>query len=46
MKRRDDAPKPTPRGWLGDVIAVVTGLALYLFLLYIFHPYVIGISAI
>jgi uncharacterized membrane protein len=46
MKRRADAPKPAPRGWLGDVIAVVAGLALYLFLLYIFHPYVVGISAI
>lgn len=46
MKRRDDPPKPAPRDWLGDVIAVLAGLALYLFLLYIFHPYVVGISAI
>ena len=46
MKRRDEAPKPAPRGWIGDVIAVFAGLALYLFLLYIFHPYVVGISAI
>jgi uncharacterized membrane protein len=46
MKRRDEAPKLAPRGWLGDVIAVVAGLALYLFMLYIFHPYVVGVSAI
>lgn len=46
MKRRDEAPKPAPRGWSGDIIAVFAGLALYLFLLYIFHPYVVGVSAI
>ena len=46
MKRRDEAPKPAPRGWTGDVIAVLAGLALYLFLLYMFHPYVVGVSAI
>ena len=46
MKRREVAPKPAPRGLVGDVIAVFAGLALYLFLLYIFHPYVVGVSAI
>ena len=46
MKRREVAPKPAPRGWVGDVVAVFAGLALYLFLLYIFHPYVVGVSAI
>jgi hypothetical protein len=46
MKQRDEVPKPAPRGWVGDGSAVVAGLALYLFLLYIFHPYVVGVSAI
>ena len=46
MKYRDLAPKPAPAGWSGDAIAVVGGLALYAFLVYLFHPYVIGVPVI
>ena len=46
MKRRDEAPKPAPRGWTGDAVAVVAGLAVFAFLAYLFHPYVIGVPII
>jgi len=46
MKRRG-APLPVaPKGWGGDVMVIVAGLALYLVLAYLFHPYVIGVPVI
>lgn len=43
MKRREPSPPRGPKGWVGDALALVGGVVLYLFLAYIFHPYVIGV---
>lgn len=43
MKRRGNPVPPAPAGWTGDAAAVAAGLALYLALAYLFHPYVVGV---
>jgi hypothetical protein len=42
MKHREPVAYPPPT-WAGDTIAVVGGLVLYAVLVYLFHPYVIGV---
>jgi hypothetical protein len=43
-KRRKDAVLPVaPAGWGNDVVVVIAGVALYLALGFLFHPYVIGV---
>jgi uncharacterized membrane protein len=43
-KRRKDAVLPVaPAGWGNDVFVVIAGVALYLALGFLFHPYVIGV---
>lgn len=45
VKRRTD-PVAVPAlagGWKGDATALVGGLAVYVFLAYVFHPYVVGV---
>jgi uncharacterized membrane protein len=46
VKRRAAPVPPAPKGYGGDVVAVVGGLALFLFLGYVFHPYVVGVPVI
>jgi uncharacterized membrane protein len=46
MKQRDEPPPPAPTGWIGDASAVLAGLAVFLALAYLFHPYVVGVPAI
>ncbi len=45
LKRRGEYHnEPVVRhGWKGDVIALAGGLAVYVFLAYLFHPYVVGV---
>lgn len=45
LKRREEAHRAPvgPSGWKGDVIALAGGLAVYVFLAYVFHPYVVGV---
>lgn len=43
LKRRGGPLPVAPQGWVGDGIAVVAGLALYLALAYLFHPFVVGV---
>jgi uncharacterized membrane protein len=43
LKQRAAPVPPAPTGWGGDVVAVVGGLALFVFLGYVFHPYVVGV---
>jgi uncharacterized membrane protein len=43
MKRRGPPTMRGPAGLAGDAIAVVGGIVLYLFLAYVFHPYVVGV---
>lgn len=43
LKRRPPAQPLGPKGWPGDALAVVGGIVLFLFLAYIFHPYVVGV---
>ena len=43
MKRRAPAVMRGPAGIKGDALAVGGGIVLYLFLAYIFHPYVVGV---
>jgi uncharacterized membrane protein len=43
MKRRGPPVMRGPAGFKGDVLAVGGGIVLYLFLVYIFHPYVVGV---
>lgn len=45
LKRRDEYHnEPVIRGgWKGDVLALAGGLAVYVFLAYLFHPYVVGV---
>lgn len=42
--RKDVAIRPAPVGWTNDAIVVLGGLALYLALGFLFHPYVIGVD--
>jgi uncharacterized membrane protein len=42
-RRKDIAVKPTPVGWTGDLAVVLGGIALYLVLGFLVHPYVIGV---
>jgi uncharacterized membrane protein len=46
VKERAAPIPPAPKGWTGDVIAVVGGLALFLVLGYVFHPYLVGVPVI
>ncbi len=45
LKRREEAHRAplTPPGWKGDTIALAGGLAVYVFLAYVFHLYVVGV---
>ncbi len=45
LKRREEAHRAavTPPGWKGDSIALLGGLAVYVLLAYVFHPYVVGV---
>jgi hypothetical protein len=43
MKRRAPPVVRGPAGIKGDALAVGGGIVLYLFLAYIFHPYVVGV---
>jgi uncharacterized membrane protein len=43
LKRRGAPIPPPPPGWGGDVVAVVVGTMLFLFVGYLFHPLVIGV---
>lgn len=46
LKYRPDAVPPRPSGWLGDAIAVIGGIALYLVIVLWFHPAIIGVPVI
>jgi uncharacterized membrane protein len=46
MKWREPPAPIAPKGWIGDAAALVGGLALYAFLAYLFHPYVIGVPVL
>ncbi|HEV2000399.1 MAG TPA: NnrU family protein [Xanthobacteraceae bacterium] len=46
VKERAAPIPPAPAGYGGDVMAVVGGLALFLVLGYVFHPYVVGVPVI
>ncbi|MCC6948611.1 MAG: NnrU family protein [Bradyrhizobiaceae bacterium] len=43
MKRREPSTPRGPKGWAGDAFAIGGGIVLYLLLVYVFHPYVIGV---
>lgn len=43
QKRRGEPLPVAPKGWGGDVATVAGGLAAYLALAYLFHPYVVGV---
>jgi uncharacterized membrane protein len=43
MKRRGPPTMRGPVGIMGDAVAVIGGIVLYLFLAYVFHPYVVGV---
>lgn len=43
LRRREPSKPLGPKGWAGDALAVGGGIVLYLFLAYIFHPYVVGV---
>jgi uncharacterized membrane protein len=43
MKRREPSRALGPKGWTGDAVAVIGGIVIYLFLAYVFHPYVVGV---
>ncbi len=46
MKRRGMPLPAAPSGWVGDAAVVAAGLALYLALAYLFHPYVVGVPVL
>lgn len=46
MKWREPSPPLSVKGWIGDAGVLVGGLALYLFLAYLFHPYVVGVPVL
>jgi uncharacterized membrane protein len=46
VKERAAPIPPAPADWKGDVVAVAGGLALFLVLGYVFHPYVVGVPVI
>ncbi len=35
--------RAAPAGWMNDVFVIIGGVALFLALGYLFHPYVIGV---
>jgi uncharacterized membrane protein len=41
--RKDVVLRAAPAGWINDVFVVIGGVALFLALGYLFHPYVIGV---
>ncbi|OYW61567.1 MAG: NnrU family protein [Rhizobiales bacterium 12-68-15] len=43
LKRRGVPVPAAPKGYGGDVVAVVGGLVLYAVLAFLFHPYVVGV---
>lgn len=45
LKRRTEPHRAPlgPAGTRGDILALVGGLAVYIFLAYVFHPYVVGV---
>jgi uncharacterized membrane protein len=45
LKRRAEAHRAPigPAGTKGDIVALAGGLAVYVFLAYVFHPYVVGV---
>ncbi|MCK0195400.1 NnrU family protein [Ancylobacter sp. 6x-1] len=46
VKRRGDPLPVAPKGWGGDVVAVLGGLVLYAALVFLFHPYVVRVPLI
>ena len=42
--RKDVALPAAPAGWRNDLFVIIGGIALYLALGFLFHPYVIGVS--
>ena len=46
MKWREPAAPVATTGWIGDAAALVGGLAIYAFLAYLFHPYVVGVPVL
>lgn len=46
LKHREAARPLGLKGWAGDASAVVGGVVVYLFLAYLFHPYVIGVPVV
>lgn len=45
--KRRGAPLPVaPKGWGGDIVAVVGGVVLYAALAFWFHPYIVGVPVI
>jgi len=43
VKRRGDPVPVAPKGWTGDIVAVVGGVVLYAALAFWFHPYIVGV---
>jgi uncharacterized membrane protein len=43
LRRREPSAPIGVKGWAGDALAVAGGIVLYLFLAYLFHPYVVGV---
>lgn len=43
VKRRGEALPQAPKGWTGDLVAVVVGVVLYAALAFWFHPAVVGV---
>lgn len=43
VKRRGLPLPVAPSGWTGDLAAVAGGIVLYLVLVFVFHPYVVGV---
>ena len=43
VKRRGVPPPVAPKGWGGDIVAVMAGLVLYAVLAFWFHPYIVGV---
>jgi uncharacterized membrane protein len=44
--RKDVAVRAAPVGWINDLFVVIGGVALFLALGYLFHPYVIGVPVL
>ncbi|MBB3770250.1 putative membrane protein [Angulomicrobium tetraedrale] len=43
VKRRGSPLPVAPKGWVGDIVAVLAGLVLYAVLAFWFHPYIVGV---